>query len=123
MKIFVICVKIFWFNVDVLQLKCFCCKVEWKVFKSGFFFDWFVYWKICNRYFVFFKFIRIFYYMDLIDQCVGDFRKLFKLVIFFCKDFSDSDLLLYDDLFVFMNKFGEFFVKKIEFIKDFISNI
>ena len=47
---------------------------------------------------------------DLIDQCAGDSRKLFKLVTFLCKDPSDSDS---DDPVVLSNKFGEFFVKKL----------
>ena len=45
------------------------------------------------------------------------------MVTFLCKDPSDSDLPPHDDPVVLANKFGEFFVKKIELIKDSISNI
>ena len=123
MKTLVTRVKIPWFNADVLQLTCFCRKAERKALKSGLSSDWLAYRKICNRYSALLKSTRTSYYTDLIDQCAGDFRKLFKLVTFLCKDPSDSDLPPHDDPVVLANKFGEFFVKKIELIKDSISNI
>ena len=90
-------VKIPWFNADVLQLKRFRRKAEWKALKSGLSSDWLAYWKICNRYSALLKSTRTSYYTDLIDQCAGDSRKLFKLVTFLCKDPSDSDLPPHDD--------------------------
>ena len=45
------------------------------------------------------------------------------MVTFLCKDPNDSDLPPHNDPVVLANKFGEFFVKKIELIKDSISNI
>lgn len=45
------------------------------------------------------------------------------MVTFLCKDPCDGDLPPHDDPVVLANKFGEFFVKKIELIKDSISNI
>ena len=45
------------------------------------------------------------------------------MVTFHCKDPSHSDLPPHDDPVVLANKFKEFFVKKIELIKDSISNI
>ena len=123
-------VKIPWFNADVLQLKRFRRKAERKALKSGLSSDWLAYRKICNRYSALLKSTRTSYYTDLIDQCTGDSRKLFKLVTFLCKDPSDSDLPPHDDPVVLCkdpsdsdlpphddpvvlaNKFGEFFPKK-----------
>ena len=48
---------------------------------------------------------------------------MFKLVTFLCKGPNDSDLLPHEDPVLLANKFGEFFVKKIEVIKDSISDI
>ena len=45
------------------------------------------------------------------------------MVTFLCKDPSDSDLPPDDHPVVLEQKFGEFFVKKIELVKDSISNI
>ena len=116
-------VKIPWFNADVLQLKPFRGKAERKALKSGLSSDWLAYRKICIRYFALLNSDKTSYYTDLIDQCAGDSRKLFKLVTFLCKDTSHSDLPPHDDPVVLANKFGEFFVKTIELIKDSISNI
>ena len=73
-------VKIPWFNADVLQLKRFRHKAEQKALKSGLSSDWLAYRKICNRYSALRKSTRTSYYTDLIDQCAGDSRKLFKLL-------------------------------------------
>ena len=78
-------VKIPWFNADVLQLKRFRRKAERKALKSGLSSDWLAYQKICNRHSALLKSTRTSYYTNLIDQCAGDSRKLFKLVTFFCK--------------------------------------
>lgn len=45
------------------------------------------------------------------------------MVRFLCKGPNDSDLPPHDDPVLLANKFGEFFVKKIELIKDSISDI
>lgn len=82
-----------------------------------------MYCKICNRHSALLKSTRTYYYSDLIDQCAGDSRMLFKLVKFLCKDPNDSDLPPHDDTILLANKFGEFFVQKIHLIKDFINYI
>ncbi|PFX29714.1 putative RNA-directed DNA polymerase from transposon X-element [Stylophora pistillata] len=115
--------KIPWFNADVLQFKRIRRKAERKALKSGLSSDWLAYRKICNRYSALLKSTRASYYSDLIGQCAGDSGKLFKLVSFLCKGPNVNDLPPHDDPVLLANKFGEFFVKKIELIKDSISDI
>lgn len=91
--------------------------------KSGLSSDWFAYLKICDKYSAFLKSTRTPYYSDFIDQCPGDSKMLFKLVAFLCKGPNESDLPPHDDPVLLANNFGEFFVKKIELIKDSISDI
>ena len=117
-------VRMPWFNADVLQyVECIRHKAEQKALTSCLSSDWLAYRKICNRYSALLKSTRTTHYSHLSDQCAGDSRKLFKLVAFLCKDPSDIDLPPHDDRVVLANKFGEFFVKKVELIKDSINNI
>ena len=76
--------------------------------------------KTCNKYSAVLKSTRTCYYSNLVDQCVGDSKKLFKLIKFLCNGRDECNLPPHKDL---ANNFGEFFVKKIDLIKDSISNI
>lgn len=69
------------------------------------------------------KSTRTSYYSDLIDRCAGDSKKLLKLVKFLSNGPNVSALPAYDDPVPLANIFGEFFVKKVENIEDFISAI
>ena len=58
------------------------------------------------------------HYSNLIDQCAGDSRKLFRVVNCLSKEPIVTSLPEHDDLTKLANEFGTFFVKKIEVIKE-----
>lgn len=68
--------------------------------------------------------IYVNYYSNLIDQCTGDSRKLFCGV----NSLSREVLVMalnpeHDDPIKLANKFGTFFRKKIEIIKENLDNL
>lgn len=54
----------------------------------------------------------------MIDECAGDFMKLFNLAEFLFNDPNVIPLPAHDNPVLPAKKFGEFFIKKIELIKD-----
>ena len=58
------------------------------------------------------------YYSNLIDQCAGDSRKLFRVVNSLSREPLETALPEYDDPTKLANEFGTFFLKKIEIIKQ-----
>ena len=48
--------------------------------------DWNNYHKVRNQYFAFLKSARVNYYSNLIDQCAGESRKLFRVVNSLCRE-------------------------------------
>lgn len=72
---------------------------------------------MCDYYMNILYEIKWLYYVNLIDDVVGDIKKLFGIVNFLCKVDNCSDvLLLYDSFWKFVNEFGNFFIKKVDFI-------
>ena len=72
--------KIPWFNDDIKQLKRKRRRLEKKALKTDLPGDWNNYHKVRNQYSALLKSARVNYYSNLIDQCAGDSRKLFRVV-------------------------------------------
>ena len=58
------------------------------------------------------------YHSNLIEQCAGDSRKLFRVVNSLSREPLETALPEYDDPTKLANEFGTFFLKKIEIIKQ-----
>ena len=63
------------------------------------------------------------YYSDLIDQCSGDSRKLFKVVSSLCNTPQENSLPPHDDSRKLADEFGKYFCRKIELIRNDIENV
>ena len=72
--------KIPWFNDNIKQLKRKRRRLEKKALKTDLPGDWNNYHKVRNRYSALLKSARVNCYLNLIDQCAGDSRKLFRVV-------------------------------------------
>ena len=75
--------------------------------------DWNNYHKVRNQYSA-----RVNYYSNLIDQCAGDSRKLFRVVNSLSREPLEMALSEHDDSTKLANEFGTFFLKTIEVIKE-----
>ncbi len=60
---------------------------------------------------------------NLVNECAGDQKKLFKIVSFLTGDSKASPLPEYNDPLALANDFGEFFAHKIETIQQKIDDI
>ena len=79
--------------------------------------DWNNYHRVRNQYSAFLKYARVNYYSNLIDQCAGDCRKLFRVVNYLCREPLETALPEHTDPTKLANEFGTFFLKQIEIIK------
>ena len=77
-----------------------------------------LYHKVRNQYSALLKSARVNYYSNLIDQCAGDSRKLFRVVNSLSREPLETALPEHDDPTKLANEFGTFFLKKIEIIKE-----
>jgi hypothetical protein len=77
----------------------------------------------CNKYSAKLKSAKRLYYSELIDQCSGDSRKLFKVVSTLSKVRKENPLPPHTDLGQHANDFGEFFHRKIELFRTEIDDI
>ena len=72
--------KVPWFNDDIKQLKRQRRRLEKRAVKTDLPGDWNNYRKVRNQYSAFLKSARVNYCSNLIDQCAGVYRKLFRVV-------------------------------------------
>ena len=100
-----------WFNDDIKQLKCQRRRLEKRADLPG---DWNNYHKVRNQYSAFLKSARVNYYSNLIDQCAGDSRKLFRVVNSLYRELLETALPEHTDSTKLANKFGTFFFKKLK---------
>ena len=114
--------KIPWFNNE-LHLKVYRRKLERKMLKSNCERDKKLYRASCNKYSAKLKSAKRLYYSELIDQCSGDSRKLFKVVSTLSKVRKENPLPPHTDLGQHANDFGEFFHRKIELFRTEIDDI
>ena len=110
--------KVPWFNNDIKQLKRQRRRLEKRAVKTDLPGDWNNYHKVRNQYSAFLKSARVNYYSNLIDQCAGDSRKSFRLVNSLCREPLETALPKHTDATKLANKFGTFFLKKIEIITE-----
>ena len=110
--------KVPWFNDDIKQLKRQRRRLEKRAVKTDLPGDWNNYHKVRNQYSAFLKSARVNYYSNLIDQCAGDSRKSFRLVNSLCREPLETALPKHTDATKLANKFGTFFLKKIEIITE-----
>lgn len=122
-KVMVIRPKVPWFTNDLKELKALRRKFEKKSLKSSNPLDKQTYNTVRNKYSVLLNKAREIYYTELIDKCAGDTRKLFRVVNSMCKESVDMDLPPHTDTCKLANDFGEFFIKKVDMIKDKIAGI
>ena len=78
--------KVPWFNDDIKQLKRQHRHLEKRAVKTDLPGDWNNYHNFRNQYFAFLKSARVNYYSNLIDQCAGESRKLFRVVNSLCRE-------------------------------------
>jgi hypothetical protein len=115
--------KIPWFNNELKHLKVNRRKLERKMLKSNCECDKKLYRASCNKYSAKLKSAKRLYYSELIDQCSGDSRKLFKVVSTLSKVRKENPLPPHTDLGQLANDFGEFFHRKIELFRTEIDDI
>ena len=111
--------KVPWFNDDIKQFKRQRRRLEKRAVKTDLPGDWNNYHKVRNQHSAFLKSARVTYYSNLIDQCAGDSRKLFRVVNFLCMEPLETALPEHSDPTKLANKFGTFFLKKIENLDKF----
>ena len=110
--------KVSRFNDDIKQLKRQRRRLEKRAVKTDLPGDWNNYHKVRNQYSAFLKSARVNYYSNLIDQCAGDSRKLFRLVNSLCREPLETTRPKHTDPTKLANEFGTFFLKKIEIITE-----
>ena len=110
--------KIPWFNDDIKQLKRKRRRLEKKALKTDLPGDWNNYHKVRNQYSALLKSAHVNYYSNLIDQCAGDSRKLFRVVNSLSREPLETALSDHDDPTKLAHEFGTFLLKKIEIIKE-----
>ena len=108
--------KVPWFNDDIKQLKRQRRRLEKRAVKTDLPGDWNNSHKVRNLYSAFLKSARVNYYSNLIDQCAGDSRKLFRLVNSLCREPLETTRPKHTDPTKLANEYGTFFLKKIEII-------
>lgn len=114
--------KVPWFIDDIKQLKCRRRNLKRKALKSGLPGHWNEYRRVRNQYSAVLKPGRVTHYSNLIDQCAGDSRKLFRVINSLSKVPQEMFLPDHDDPIKLANEFGAFFVRKIDLIKDNLMN-
>ena len=91
-------------------------KLERKMLRSGFPNDKERFYNIRNKYSALLRETKIKYYSDLVNECAGNSKKLFRVIKSLSKQESPKNLPPYDDPFILANEFGSFFCRKIELI-------
>ena len=105
------------FNDDIKQLKRQRRRLEKRAVKTDLPGDWNNYRKVRNQYSAFLKSARVNYCSNLIDQCAGDSRKLFRVVNSLCGEPLETAPPEHTDPTKLANEFGTF-LKKIEIINE-----
>ncbi len=115
--------KVPWFNDELKRIKVKRRKLERRMLKSNCPCVKKLYRAFCNKYSAKLKSAKRLYYSELIDQCSGDTRNLFKVVSSLSKVRNENPLPAHTDLGQLANEFGEFFYRNIELIRTEIDGI
>ena len=98
-----------WFTDDLKKLKAERRKCERKMLQSGCPNDKELYYRTRDKYSARLRKTKISYYSDLIDECSGNSKKLFRVINALTKQKSSESLPPYDDPLILANGFGTFF--------------
>ena len=112
-----------WFIDNLKKLKTKRMKLERVMIKSRLQCDKDAYRKVRDAYSALLNETRKTYYSNLIDECAGDWKKLFQIVNSLSKERQDTELPQHEEPFMLANEFGDFFYKKIELVKAEIDEI
>ena len=112
-----------WFIDNLKKLKTKRMKLERVMIKSRLQCDKDAYRKVRDAYSALLNETRKTYYSNLIDECAGDWKKLFQIVNSLSKERQDTELPQHEEPFMLANEFGDFFYKKIELVKAEIDNV
>ena len=108
--------KVPWFNDDIKQLKRQRRRLEKRAVKTDLPGDWNNYRKVRNQYSAFLKSARVNYCSNLIDQCAGDSRKLFRVVNSLCGEPLETAPPEHTDPTKLAKEFGTFSSQKARFV-------
>lgn len=109
-----------WFNSDLKALKCSRRKLEKKFLLSGLDSDKKAYRTMRIQYSAMLRKAREIYYTDQINKCSGDKKKLFSFINSLCNE-KDDQIIADDHPTILANRFGDFFSKKVQLIRDKIE--
>lgn len=107
-KVIVVRPRVPWLNEELKRVKSERGKQERKMVKTGNKCDRDAYGCVCNQYSALLKKAKGFYYTDLIDQCSGDTKKLFRVINSLCKGNRTNPLPLDTSPYQLANNFGDF---------------
>ena len=122
-KVVVVRPRVPWFSEELKRIKAKRRKLEKVMLRSNCQNDKDAYRQARNKYAASLKNARHKYYSDLIDQCSGDSRKLFKVVSSLCNTPQENSLPPHDDSRKLADEFGKYFCRKIELIRNDIENV
>ena len=108
--------RIPWFNEELKRIKAKRRKLEKAMLRSKCQNDKEAYHRVRNWYTVSLKNAKRKYYSELIDQCSGDSRKLFKVVSSLCNTPQEYFFPPHDDSRKLAEDFVKYFCRKIELI-------
>ena len=122
-KVVVVRPRIPWFNEELKRIKAKRRKLEKAMLRSKCQSDREAYHCARNRYTASLYTAKRKFYSELIDQCSGDSRKLFKVVSSICNTSQEDSFPPNDNSNKLAENFANYFCWKIELIKDNIENI
>ena len=82
-----------------------------------------IYYRTRDKYSACLRKTKISYYSDLIDECSGNSKKLFRVMNSLTKQKSSESLPPHYDPPILANEFGSFFGRKIELINEEIDKL
>ena len=122
-KVIVVRPRVLCFSEELKRVKSKRRKQERKLLKTGTKCDRDAYRCVCNQYSALVKKAKGLHYTDLIDQCSGDSKKLFRILNLLCEGNQTNPLPPHTGPYQLANDLGDFFYKKIECIKKSIDRI
>ena len=122
-KVIVVRPRVPWFSEGLKRVKSKRRKQESKLLKTGNKCDRGAYRCVCNQYSALLKKAKGLHYTDLIGQCSGGSKKLFRIINLQCEGNQTNPLPPHTSPYQLANDFGDFFYTKIECIKKSIDRI
>ena len=117
-KLVIIRPRVPWYSDDLRRMNTQRRRLERKMRKNKIPSDASSYRKICDEYCLLLKDAKTNYYTELILNCEGDSKKLFRVVNSLCKERSVNLLPPHTSPLQLADDFGDFFCSKISRIRD-----